>query len=144
MKYEISSGGVVFKKFNNQLFILMLLDKNDNWTFPKGLVEDGELPENAAGREIGEEVGIYKIKIMATLSPVQYWYKFEGELIKKTVHYFLFEELEGEFPKPQNNEGIKEVKWFELEEAINIVGYRKTNVKLLEETRKILIPNYSN
>lgn len=138
MKYEISAGGVVIKKNNASWFLLLLMDKNDNWTFPKGLIEENESPEKTAAREITEETGIKNIKLHKKITPIQYYYKFEGELIKKTVHYFLFEAFGEEAIYPQTEEGIKEVAWFELEKARQIVGYKKTNKKILEETIRII------
>lgn len=139
MKIEISAGGAVIKKIDNQTHVLLLKDKKNQWTLPKGLIEEGEPMEETAKREIKEEVGLTKIKLLTKLKPIQYFYKFESELIKKTVHYFLFEELEEETLQPQKEEGINEVKWAPIDEAMNIVGYQKTNRKVLEEAREFLI-----
>lgn len=133
MRIETSAGGVVFKKTGDKIHLLLLKDQNDNWTFPKGLIEFGEDPKEAAKREIGEETGVIKIEFFKELKPIQYWYKWEGDLIKKTVHYFLFEAKSEEEFKPQKEEGITEVRWFSPEEAWKIVGYPKTNKKILEE-----------
>lgn len=138
MREEISAGGVVFKKTEDKFYLLLLKDQNDNWTFPKGLIEPSEDPKEAAKREIGEETGITQIEFFKELTPIQYWYKWEGNLIKKTVHYFLFEAKREEAFKPQKEEGITEVRWFSSEEAYQMVGYPKTNKKILEEVFKEL------
>src|SRR3990167_1175523 len=126
MRQEVSAGGVVFKRAEGKTYLLLLKDQNDNWTFPKGLIEPGEDPKDAAKREIGEETGVTQIEFFKELAPIQYWYKWEGDLIKKTVHYFIFEANGEETFKPQKEEGIAEVKWFLLEDAGEIVGYPKT------------------
>lgn len=138
MQYEVSAGGVIVKKQNDAWWVLLLKDKGGNWSFPKGLVEKGEKLESAAVREIGEEVRITKLTLITGLKPIHYFYKWEGKLKKKTVHYFLFETRENEVPKPQIEEGIMEVKWFPLTEAAIIAGYKKTNSKLLKEAKELL------
>lgn len=138
MRIEISAGGVIYKKRDHKFEILLLKDKNGNWTFPKGLVEDNEDRVRTAQREIEEEVGLKKVKFVCELSPIGYWYKWQGDLIKKTVYYFLFETSGEEIPKPETEEGIKEVKWFTPEKARGIIGYRKTNDAVLKEAIKKL------
>lgn len=133
MREEVSAGGIVFKKTDQGFYFLLLRDQNDNWTFPKGLIESGEDFKDAAQREIGEETGIAQIEFFKTLAPVKYWYRWEGDLIKKTIHYFLFEAKGEEETKPQKEEGITEIRWLSPKEAWEVVGYRKTNKKILEE-----------
>jgi len=138
MREEISAGGITFKKDKGKDLLLLLKDQNDNWTFPKGLIEPGEDKKDAARREVIEETGISQIELFKELTPIQYWYRWEGDLIKKTVYYFLFEAKGGEVPKPQQEEGISQVGWFSPIKAWEMVGYRKTNKKVLEEVFKEL------
>ena len=56
MASEVSAGGIVFKQ-DPELQFLMILDGYGRWTFPKGGVEAGETPAQAAVREIEEETG---------------------------------------------------------------------------------------
>lgn len=146
MKTEISAGGVIYRKKGKSWQILLLKDKNDHWTFPKGLIEDGEEKVKAAQREIGEEVGLKEIKLVTDLTPIKYWYmqsifsparnKRQNDLIHKTVYYFLFETEGSEETRPQKEEGITDVRWFSPTEALKEVGYRKTNEPILQEVIK--------
>lgn len=133
MKIEMSAGGVVYKLKNGKPLILLLKDHNNKWTFPKGLIEGSEDKLETAKREIEEEVGLKRISFVDQLSPIGYWYQWEGELIKKTVYYYLFETKGDEELVPQEEEGITEAKWFTPKKTLEIVGYRKTSVKLLKE-----------
>lgn len=133
MKREISAGGVIVAMIKGKWHVLLLKDKNGNWTFPKGLIEKGEAFRETAVREIGEEVGITTLKFIKGLASVDYLYKWEGNLIKKTVHYFLFENGGYEKLIPQTKEGIMDVKWFPFQEAVSLVGYPKTNQPLLKK-----------
>lgn len=137
MKTETSAGGIVVCSVAHQWYVLVIRDMNDTWTFPKGLIEAGEAPEVAAGREILEEVGISDLRLLTALSPIQYFYTRKRK-IKKTVYYFVFRALRRGRPKPQKQEGISEARWMSVAEAMKIIGYRQTNVPLLEEAWKLL------
>lgn len=138
MKVEISSGGVVYRQNGSSFEVLLLKDKNNFWSFPKGLIEEGEDKLTAAQREIGEEVGIHNLEMISELAPIHYIYKWQTTIIKKTVYFFLFKYAGSETPKPQLEEGITETKWFDLEEAIKIIGYVKTNKAVLEEAHAMV------
>lgn len=138
MKREVSAGGLIVCPIHKQWYVLILKDMNETWTFPKGLIEKGERPEDAAAREIEEEVGIVDLKLIAPLPDVQYFYK-RHTTIEKTVHYFVFVSMTRMKPKPQKEEGIREAQWVKMVRAIDMIGYRETNVKLLEETWKLLM-----
>jgi len=133
MKIEISAGGVVFKLKNNKPLVLLINDHNGKWTFPKGLIEDNEDKVVTAKREIAEEVNIKHISLVTPLSSIKYWYKWQGELVKKTVYYYLFQSKKEEKLVPQEEEGITEAKWFTPKKALETVGYKKTATKLLKE-----------
>lgn len=139
MKTEVSAGGVIVCSIHNQWYVLILKDMNDTWAFPKGLIEKGEKPEDAALREIKEEVEIAGLKLLTALPAIQYFYDGNGT-IKKTVHYFVFQSHRRVRPHAQKEEGIREAKWVSIDRAIDMIGYRQTNVTLLEETWKLLQP----
>lgn len=106
---EISAGGVVYRKVNNQLEIMLIEDRYTRWSLPKGKLEQDETTEQAALREIEEETGIVG-QIVAPLEVIyyQYYHPKHGQ-IDKEVHYYLVEELEGEL-QPQISE-INLVQW---------------------------------
>jgi 8-oxo-dGTP pyrophosphatase MutT (NUDIX family) len=56
---EVSAGGIVFRRAPDLSPIYLLIrDSYDNWGFPKGHLENGESPAEAALRETGEETGL--------------------------------------------------------------------------------------
>lgn len=138
MHFESSAGGIIFSSLKNALHVLLIKDKNSRWTFPKGLIEKREKPEMTAEREIAEEVGLRQLILIAPLTAIEYFYKWEGTLIKKKVHYYVFNYKGRKKPVPQTEEGIMEVRWVEFIEALKVVGYKKTNVPLLKEARNKL------
>lgn len=113
IKHEISAGGIVFKingrerrsafrtkvKDGNICWLICQHSQHKGWVFPKGLVGDTdqtESMEQAALRETKEEGGV-KARIVAPLAkPVEYFYAFQGQKIKKTVYYYLMAYLSGD------------------------------------------------
>lgn len=138
MRKEVSAGGVIIGQVKNALTVLLLRDQKNKWTFPKGLIEQGEEVVTCAKREIAEEVGLVEVFFLAPLLPVKYKYRWDSELVNKTVYYFLFRGATDKPLTPQAEEGIQEVQWFPFEQARKIIGYKKTNTPLLNEAYTIV------
>ena len=116
MRREFSAGGVLFK----DNFVLLIKNPSGLWTFPKGLIEEGEPPEQTALREVYEETGI-KGKVLDYIGEVQYWYQLHGEKILKKVKYYLMKYVEGE-PKPSWE--VEEAKFVPVENAEKLLKYK--------------------
>lgn len=138
MKEEISAGGVIVRKSNSQWEVLLIRDMNHKWTFPKGLQEPNESLIQTAFREIKEEVGLVKLQLLKSLTPITYTYT-RHEHITKTVHYYLFEQVAEENPSPQKEEGITEIHWIPMQHALTVIDYPQTNKLILEEANAFLI-----
>ncbi|MFC4076746.1 NUDIX hydrolase [Salinithrix halophila] len=112
---EISAGGVVYRRENSQVKILLIEDRYSRWTLPKGKKEPGETDQETALREIEEETGI-RGRIQKRLETIRYRYFHpnHGD-ISKEVHYFLVEAGAGSVT-PQLSE-ITGAAWFSPEEA---------------------------
>ena len=136
--YEHSAGGVIYRKHKNAIQILLLKDKNNNWSFPKGLIEKAEDPVKTAEREIEEEVGLQHLTFIAPLASIGYFYRFQGNLIRKKVDFYLFSYTGYEKPKPLVSEGIQDARWFPANETLAIIGYAKTNKPVLVKALKII------
>ncbi|MEK7573896.1 MAG: NUDIX domain-containing protein [Patescibacteria group bacterium] len=139
MKFEFSAGGVVFKKVEDKIFILVAQhSQHHGWVFPKGIIgghpstssgQAKETKEEAALREVEEETGVIG-KILEPLQPVTYWYNLEGdpsagsgqEKIKKTVYYFLMEFVSGD---TRNHDWeMENVEWIGEEEVLERLTYK--------------------
>ena len=67
----------------------LLIRRGREWIFPKGHVEPGESPEEAARREVLEETGI-EIEVGSRLGATRYGFKSpDGRWNRKRVEWFL-------------------------------------------------------
>jgi len=125
LKIETSAGGIVFKKTNSKTYWLIVKHSlYKKWTFPKGLIGDKTENEDAkvaALREVEEEGGV-KAKIINNKPIItNYEYQWEGNLIKKTVYYFLMEYISGD---PKNHDWeMSDAKFVTSDEVKKILTY---------------------
>ncbi len=123
---EVSAGGLVIDFSGKQGLLIGRIDQKDSartrllWSLPKGHIEIGETPEEAALREVMEETGI-ESQIARSLGIIDFWFMAGGKRIHKTVHHYLFREVGG-LLAPQVTE-VDEVAWFPLNEIIERLAY---------------------
>lgn len=134
-KREFSAGGIVVKRERGRLKVLLIKDGYGRWTWPKGNIGKGESTEDAALRETKEETGLKKLQIIEEIDKINYFYRFHGDLIFKTVYLFLMEAKGREKFKIQASE-IQDAKWFTPEEALETVAY-KGSKEILKKVIKI-------
>lgn len=123
---EVSAGGLVIDYSGSHGLLIGRIDQKDStrtkllWSLPKGHIESGESPEEAALREVMEETGI-ESQITRPLGVIDFWFMAGGKRIHKTVHHFLFAETGG-LLAPQISE-VDEVAWFPLTEIVEKLAY---------------------
>ncbi len=132
MKNVISAGGVVVTRDKNGMCVLLIKDKTNHWTFPKGRIETGEKNSESAVREVREETGVDGLELVSDFSPVRYRYMWQEKLIQKTVYYYLFRTSTTKKLVPQKEEGIMEVRWIQYSRALSLIDYKKNNLQLLK------------
>src|SRR3954468_7489100 len=105
-----ASGGVVYRRGpDGPTVALVHRPRYDDWSFPKGKLDPGESWEQAALREVEEEIGL-RCRLGAELPPVTYDVEKGG----KVVRYWIMEPQSGEFAP---NEEVDEVRWLSPAEA---------------------------
>ena len=100
-----AAGGIVTKDGK-----VVGIVRNGIPDLPKGHIEKGESPENAALREVTEETGIGKLQIVKELPSTWHCYQVGEEWRLKRTYWYLMESGETIQPKPQTEEGITEIK----------------------------------
>src|SRR3989454_12856286 len=89
---ETSAGGVVFRRGSEgEARYLLIRDSSRNWGFPKGHLEVGEPPADAARREVSEETGLGDLVLHGPIKVIDWYFRFRGTTIHKYCHFFLFE-----------------------------------------------------
>jgi ADP-ribose pyrophosphatase YjhB (NUDIX family) len=84
-----AAGGVVFRYFRKRIYILLTRQPHfTHYILPKGGVEDGETPAQAACREITEETGVDHLCVVGLLG-VRSRLSFNKKKWT-TTRYFLF------------------------------------------------------
>jgi ADP-ribose pyrophosphatase YjhB (NUDIX family) len=137
MKTEYSAGGIVVRKKLKGYYVLVLKDMSSTWTFPKGIIEKNEKPVTAARREIAEETGVTGLIYKKTLGSVEYDFHRNGK-IHKIVRYYMFtSDFRGPLV-PQKEEGVKSVKWMRFTRVLVNIGYRETNIPMLQQVARYL------
>ncbi len=128
---EVSAGGVVFRRQDAEPLYLLIRDSYRNWGFPKGHIENGEPPEQAAVREVSEETGISTLAVRAPIDVIDWHFRFRGRLIHKVCHFFLLETAQRK-TKPQRAEGITACRWASFDDACRLISYGNAKAVLTE------------
>src|SRR3954449_1126344 len=110
---EKAAGGVVVR---DGLLAVVHRPKYDDWSLPKGHLEHGESWEDAALREVAEELGI-RARTVRPLEPVRYRTPKGRD---KEVRYWVMEPVEGEFAP---NDEVDDMRWIAPDEAGAVLHY---------------------
>ncbi len=121
-RIEHSSGGVVARRVNGTVCLLLIRDPYDKWGLPTGHVEGGESSLDAALREVREETGLTRLDPGPSLGTIDWYFRLKGDLVHKFCDYFLMASPDGD-TTPEVSEGITECRWLPVEEAIETVTY---------------------
>lgn len=135
---ETSAGGLVVDRSGPEPRGA-LIGKRDRsgrlvWSLPKGHVEPGESPPQAAVREVAEETGIAG-EVIADLGTIDYWFVASGRRIHKTVHHYLLEAIGGELSATDVE--VEEVAWVPLSEVASRMAYEDER-RLLDRLPSLL------
>jgi 8-oxo-dGTP diphosphatase len=109
-----AAGGVVLRDGS---VLLVHRAHYDDWTLPKGKLEDGESWEAAALREVEEETGL-ACELGAEAGRTRYR---DGRGRDKEVRYFLMTARS----EPSPRDEVDEVRWVPLRDAAALLTYRR-------------------
>ena len=126
-----SAGGVLYQEREGQMWIVLIATRGGTvWGLPKGLLEKGEQPLQAALREVREESGL-KGESVADLSYIEYWYRDADSkvLYHKFVHYFLLRYASGDVA--DRGWEVDEARWFSIDGALEAISYENERQVLL-------------
>ena len=121
-----ASGGVVWRRADRGVQVALVhRPRYDDWSFPKGKLDAGESWEEAALREVEEEIGL-RCRLGHELPPTSY---HDGKGRAKVVRYWMMEPLDGEFVPSHE---VDEVRWLTPAEADRLLSYERDRELLRE------------
>lgn len=130
-----SAGGIVLRDG----FVLVVNQRGTSWSLPKGHIEQGESPLQAAKREIAEESGITDLQFIKELGSYQrYLIGKNGDDDKselKTIHLFLFRTTT-KMLKPRDPKN-PEARWVAKDKVADLLTHPKDKEFYLNVLDKI-------
>ena len=106
----LAAGGIVLRQSRPRLIAVVRLRKGE-WVLPKGKLDDGETPRDAAEREVLEETG-HDVSVHEFLGTLAY----DAGGRPKIVHYWRMETQGG--PTRDLMRDVIAVDWLPLEAAV--------------------------
>jgi 8-oxo-dGTP pyrophosphatase MutT (NUDIX family) len=136
---QVSAGGVVYRKKGAGVQVAIIkVGPIIRWQLPKGIVDEGETPEQAAVREVREETGLVA-KIEATLEKIEYWYVSGGKTGRiryhKFVHFYLMKYRSGK--TDDHDHEVLEARWVPILDALRMLSFESER-KLVEKAREMI------
>jgi 8-oxo-dGTP pyrophosphatase MutT (NUDIX family) len=104
----VQAAGGLIKNEENEI---LLIFRRGKWDLPKGKLDKGESLEECAVREVEEETGLQKIKLVAPLIITYHTYHEGTKFILKESHWYTMKVKSGQQLTPQTEEDIQEIKW---------------------------------
>ena len=112
-----AAGGVVWRRGAGGIEVAVAhRPHRGDWSLPKGKLDPGESWEEAALREVLEEIGL-RCKLGRELSPTSYR---DQKGRAKVVRYWLMEPESGEF---EPNREVDEIRWLNPSAAADLLTY---------------------
>ena len=113
-----AAGGVVTREVDGTVEVLLVhRPRYDDWSLPKGKLEPGEQPADAALREVEEETGA-RCVLGRALGPTRY---ADRKGRDKVVHWWTMD-VGSTRPFVPNAE-IDQVRWVAAESAADLLTY---------------------
>lgn len=135
MLREFSAGAVVLRQMRNQWWVAVIEpgregepeDRKNTVALPKGNIDSGEKPVEAATREVWEETGL-RARPVTKLADIKYTYfrKWsDNARIFKVVSFFLMKYQSGQIGDitPEMRHEVRRAWWMPLEEAAKKLSY---------------------
>jgi 8-oxo-dGTP pyrophosphatase MutT (NUDIX family) len=132
IEHQHSAGGLIVR---GTRILLISTQEARRWQLPKGHIEAGETPEEAALREVREETGVTG-RIVAPLPAIEYWFFDRGARIHKQVDYFLLEYVSGDTADFDSRE-VSGVGWFSWDAGISRLTFDNER-RVVEKARDLL------
>lgn len=145
-----SAGGVVFRRNGNNIEVYLAKHSQYGYVLPKGGIKEEESVLEAAVREVLEETG-WRVKEGFFIQKISYNFLVEKdgkeEEVQKEVSFFGFEinsEEQRENLKLEEGEKVQEGKWFNCDQAVEMLAFPSEKGVLLKLVQILMDKNGRN
>ncbi|HUI04227.1 MAG TPA: NUDIX hydrolase [Acidimicrobiales bacterium] len=113
-----AAGGILLRQGRPRGLEVAVVHRpgRDDWSLPKGKLDEGETFEDCALREVLEETG-YRCRLAEFVGTTEYRDRRDR---RKVVWYWLMDVLDGEFAPSRE---VDELQWLDLEMAARVLTY---------------------
>ena len=128
VRREFSAGGVLVRRLRGAWMMAAIRPAGKDpgvWALPKGIIGDGEKPDETALREVAEETGV-EGRLVGKLGDIRYVYTWAGERVFKIVSFYLLRYSKGRLGDlpPATAHEVAEARWLSLDEAPRLLAYK--------------------
>lgn len=134
--FEIEAGTITYRvKDGKYQFLVIYRENFDDYSFPKGHLEEKESLEEAALRETTEETGV-SAKIEGFLDSFEYQVSEEknglkADIIRRVYTFIgLVDSHKKDFKNTDEKEGLTRIEWLTYEEAYQKLTYENNKALL--------------
>jgi 8-oxo-dGTP diphosphatase len=114
-----AAGGLIVRRESGQLQVAVVhRPMHQDWSYPKGKLEEGETFEDAAQREVLEETGLV-CRLLRFVGHTDY---VDRKGRPKVVAYWVMAAEAGSFAA---NEEVDELQWVEVSRADQVLSYER-------------------
>ncbi len=138
---EPTSGGLIFRRHNGKIQILLIQDAKKRWTIPKGHIEEGETAKQTAAREIGEEAGLFDLEILGWLGKINFRYRRLNKLVLMTTQVYLVHAKSGT-DQIKKEDWMTDIRWLDFGDALDKIEYEDISKLMLLAMRRIRAGGY--
>ena len=121
-----AAGGVVRNDSGQTLFIF----RHETWDLPKGKLDPGETPDQAALREVEEECGFNSLELLNFIQHTYHIYEEKERHVLKTTHWYSMHSNQTRL-EPQMEEGITALRWLRRDQMDLVFRNTYPNIRLL-------------
>lgn len=118
MRIVQKAGAIILSKENPECIALLYRSRENDWSFPKGHVEEGESIQETTKREIAEETGL-SVRCIGDELPLMEYHHPNGDHI--SIHMFLMQS-ESDLTLRTEYKNDK-IAWMQYEEVAHMLSY---------------------
>lgn len=122
-----AAGGYV----QNAEGALLVFFRRGSWDMPKGKIDPGETPEQAAVREVQEETGLVNVSLGPFITHTFHTYEQKKERILKKTWWYEMQTTDTQWAA-QTEEDIEEIQW------VNPLDWLDSGVQVYPNIRDVI------